>query len=553
MRRALSDTRGGVTIIAAASSAVLLGVAAFAVDVGYFFLQSRQLQGMADMAAMAAANDLPQARKAAEATVAANGFNAPVKAEVATGVYRALAAIPRAERFKAGGPSPNAARVVLHSEAEVFFGRLFIGRRSVALARTATASRANLASFSIGTRLAALQGGIVNSLLSGLTGGSVSLSVMDYDALASADVDLFDYIGALQTEAEIEGVAFDDVLSANVSKSAALSALAHALQANGSSAAAVAAGKVAGASDNTPVSLAKLLDVGPYGGQAEVNAPQGAGVSLSALDLTSAILSLANGSRQVEIDFGAGVPGISSTKAWLAIGERPANSPWMTIDDNGAVTVRTSQARLYIEASVAPGGLLSAAGIAAVRVPVLVELASAEAKLATITCGPDAAAHAVDLMVKPSIGRVALSDVDLAAFSNFNTTLPNLDGTLISAPLLTVKGAGDVHLGGATWQTVNFSRAEIDARQKKTVSTRDTARATIASLFASAKLKVQLAGLGVLLGSGPVTKTVEALLTDIAPSLDVVLNSVTDLLGVRLGQADVRVRGLRCGGAVLVS
>lgn len=554
MRRALSDIEGGVAVIAALSSALLLIVAALAVDIGYFYLQSRQLQGMADMAAIAAANDLPRAQAAADATVAANDFNAPVQAEVATGVYKGSPSTPRAQRFQAGGASPNAARVVLHSEAQVFFARIFLNHSTVTLARTATASQANLASFSIGTRLAALQGGIANSLLSALAGGSVSLSVMDYNALASADVDLFDYVGALKTEANLQGVSFDDVLSANVSKSAALSALKTTLQAGGNAAAATAVGKVQAASDNAPVNLDSLLDLGPYSGQGEVNAPQGAGVSLSALDMTSAILSLANGGRQVELDLGATIPGVSSTKAWLAIGERPANSPWMTIDDNGDVIVRTAQARLFIDAKVTPGaGLLSAAGVGSVRVPILVELASAEAKLGAITCGPDKAAHKVDLLVKPSIGRVAVSDVDLTALKNFNATLPQVAATLISLPLIKVAASGQVQLGGVNWQTVNFTRADIDAKLKKTVSTNDVAQAALGPLFTNTTITVKLLGLAILIGDGPVTTAVGALLTSVAPALDVVLNSVTDLLGVRLGQADVRVRGLRCGSPVLVS
>lgn len=554
MRRALSNVEGGVAIIVAVSSAVLLIVAGLAVDIGYFYLQSRQLQGMADMAAIAAANDLPRAQAAADATVAANPFNAPVQAEVVTGVYKGVRGTPRAQRFKPGGASPNAARVVLHSEAEVFFARIFLDHSTVQLARTATASQANLASFSIGTRLAALQGGIANSLLSGLTGGSVSLSVMDYNALASADVDLFDYVGALKTEAHLQGVSFDDVLSAQVSKATALSALKSTLQAAGNGAAASAVGKVQAASDNAPVNLDNLLDLGPYSGQAEVNAPHGAGVSLSALDMTSAILSLANGGRQVELDLGATIPGVSSTKAWLAIGERPANSPWMTIADNGDVVVRTAQARLFVDAKVAPGaGLLSTAGVASVRVPILVELASAEAKLSAITCGPDKAAHKVDLLVKPSIGRVAVSDVDVNALKNFNATLPQVAATLIGLPLINVKASGQVQLGGVNWQAVNFTRADIDAKLKKTVSTNDVAQAALGPLFANTTITVKLLGLSILLGDGPVTAAVGALLTNVAPALDLVINSITDLLGVRLGQADVRVRGLRCGSPVLVS
>ena len=42
--------------------------------------------------------------------------------------------------------------------------------------------------FAVGSRLASLNGGIVNQLLSGLLGTSVSLSVMDYNALLASRV-----------------------------------------------------------------------------------------------------------------------------------------------------------------------------------------------------------------------------------------------------------------------------------------------------------------------------------------------------------------------------
>ena len=49
------------------------------------------------------------------------------------------------------------------------------------------------------------------------------------------------------------------------------------------------------------------------------------------MDLADAALSVANGGRQVQLNLGATVPGLASTTAWLAIGQRPSNSPWIAI------------------------------------------------------------------------------------------------------------------------------------------------------------------------------------------------------------------------------
>ena len=64
-----SDTEGAVSIIMAGSLMTLVAAAAFAVDVGSIFLQSRKLQGIADLAAMSAARDIDHATAAAQARV----------------------------------------------------------------------------------------------------------------------------------------------------------------------------------------------------------------------------------------------------------------------------------------------------------------------------------------------------------------------------------------------------------------------------------------------------------------------------------------------------
>jgi uncharacterized membrane protein len=46
---------------------------------------------------------------------------------------------------------------------------------------------------------------------------------------------------------------------------------------------------------------------------------------------------------------------------------------------------------------------------------------------------------------------------------------------------------------------------------------------------------------------------VQGVLTSVAAPLDSLVNGLSDLLGVRLGEADVRVNGVRCGGAALVA
>ncbi|HWL47165.1 MAG TPA: TadG family pilus assembly protein, partial [Sphingomonadaceae bacterium] len=182
LARLRGDRRGAVTVVAAASLIASLGCLAFAVDAGSIFFESRRLQGIVDAAALSAASQLDDADAAAEAAVRLNRWGHPYTLTVETGAYRPDPGLAVGQRFAVSASEANAARVTIESDAPLFFALAF-GHRSARITRSATAARANLASFSIGSRLLALQGGVANALLGALTGSEISLSVMDYDAL----------------------------------------------------------------------------------------------------------------------------------------------------------------------------------------------------------------------------------------------------------------------------------------------------------------------------------------------------------------------------------
>src|SRR3546814_5555203 len=86
----------------------------------------------------------------------------------------------------------------------------------------------DVCSSDLGSRVAAVHGGIANALLSALTGSTVNLSVMDYEALASADIDLLAFSEALRTELDADVLTFGQTLDSQVTLPQALSALASA-------------------------------------------------------------------------------------------------------------------------------------------------------------------------------------------------------------------------------------------------------------------------------------------------------------------------------------
>ncbi|CAN7408506.1 pilus assembly protein TadG-related protein [Phenylobacterium sp. LjRoot164] len=550
LRGLAEDTGGSVSMMMAMSFITLLGAAALAVDVGSLFLQSRKLQGIADLAAISAARDVGSATSAAQATAADNGWGRPLTVQVALGRYNPDPSVSPSARFQAGGSNPSAARVTVSGEADLFFGRLLLNRDTITLTRRATAARADMASFSIGTRLASLQGGIANQLLSGLTGSTVSLSVMDYNALAGAKVDLFKYSDLLRLNADLEAASYDKVLGTDISTGKALKILGDVLQGSGDIQAASAARKLAvAAGDGKKIKLDALLDLGPYGTQDHVAGGSGAKIQLAAQDLANALVVLAGEGRQVKLDLGASVPGVTDVDVWLAIGERPNNSPWLTVDRDGQVVVRTAQTRLYLKAQAL--SVLGLLGAQPITLPVLVEAASGEAKLSGMECPESLSAQAATLSVRPSVGRLVIGEVDTSKLNDFKQNLTVSRAKVADLLLVKATAKADVQIGGQSWKTARFTRADIQAGTIKTVATDDIAKATVSSLLGNLDLDVDILGIG--LGLGPITSALSGTLGAIAAPLDGVLNALTGLLGVRLGEADVQLNGLRCRDAALVA
>jgi uncharacterized membrane protein len=543
------DKRGSIAIIAAFATTTLIGCAAFAIDTGSVFLESRRLQGIADLTAIAAASNLTDVNTNARATLDANPGGSALSAVVTTGVYTPSPAIPSSQRFAAGGANPNAAKVDVTGKANVYFSTVFTGARQVNVTRHATAAQAQLASFSIGTRLAAVQGGAANALLGALTGSQVSLTVMDYNGLVGAHVDLFDYVNALKTSANLQGVSYNQVLSGSIATGTALQALSNALTTEGQTGPANSVHVLAqAAGTRTQVDLSKLIDLGPYGVQDHVAGASDAKVSLTAMDMAQGVLTLANQDRQVALDFGASVPGLTNLQAWLAIGERPNNSPWMTVSQAGNVIISTAQARLYVQAQAVTG--LAGLGVAPITLPVLVEAAPAQAKLSSISCPADPTAQSAGLSVMTSVGTLSIGQIQTNGLNDFKHPLNVQPAVFVQVPLVKATGSAQVNIGGGNWQTVNFSRADITGGVIKTVDTNNIAQATTASLLHNLNLQVSIVGLG--LNLGPVTSAVSGTLATIAPVLDQYVDALTNLLGVKLGEADVRVGGLRCHDAALV-
>ena len=190
LRRFSADERGNIAIMGAASLLLVIACAALGVDVGAIFADKRRTQSAADLAALVAASDLTNTSRAAAATVAKNNYPPESLVAVEPGVYTANASLTPQQRFVAAATPANAVRVTMQTRTPLYFGKALTGDSQWNLKATAIASTTRLASFAIGSRLVSLNGGLLNSLLGGMLGTTLSLSAMDYNALLSEAGDL---------------------------------------------------------------------------------------------------------------------------------------------------------------------------------------------------------------------------------------------------------------------------------------------------------------------------------------------------------------------------
>lgn len=541
--------RGGATILL---SALLFGVAgAFAavgIDTGKMFADRRAVQGATDLAALAAATDVTNADGIAVSTLQRNLRSPILNVGVITGVYRADVSVPPDQRFvPAPAAQANAVRVTTDASSELFFARSFLGQDSARIRTQATAASSAFGGFAIGSRLASLNGGLLNSLLSSMTGSSISLDVADYRALVDARIELFDFARALKTRAGITALTYQDVLNANVRIADVAGALADLASANGRTVAARSLVRLAqsAASSRDTFAAGGLLNLGPFSGLSLTHNP-GPALAVSAFDVFNAAVSLANGRRQVELDLGGTVPGIASLTLRVGVGERPLGTSWVMVGTTGT-TVHTAQIRLLLVARInAADPLLT------VTVPVYVEVARGTASLAGVSCPWNGGPPRMDLTVRPGVIDARIGAVSVVDFANDRSRPPLQAATLVSSPLLKILGRAQFGMSNVAPQTVAFTQADIDNAIIRTVTTRDFSQSLVGGLASTLQLDVQLLGLN-LAGTTAVNQLLRDTIQPVTPTIDGILRSALSSLGVAVGQADVWGLALRCDGAVLVN
>ncbi|WP_421361510.1 pilus assembly protein TadG-related protein [Agrobacterium rosae] len=568
LKRLYRNRSGNVAIMAGITAPLMMGVLALGVDYGSLTLQKRQLQQTADLAAISAASATDTDRAVFQ-YFQLNNKNIGVKtasgiltetgttpfdpltvfssrdgyAEIIKGRYVPDANVAIGQRFVENATPTNAVKVNIFEKGRIYFAGSFTTAPTISAVGTAAAQR--VAAFSVGSRVASLNSGLLNNLLSGLLGTTITLNLVDYQALVAADVNALTIIDALATDLNITAGTYRDVLKTEITYGKFITALT---KATGTRPVVTAALKTLEKTLNkttVKLRLEQVLALEPILDK-QIGNSENLNVQAGVFDLITAAATAANGGKQVAVDAGVTVPGLASTKITLAIGEPPVGTPSLAVGSPGTI-VRTSQTRLSIETKV--DGLKALLGLS-VNLPLYVEVANAEAKLSDIRCNANGTG-AVDVEVVPGIAEISLGNVDTTAFNNFGKDPRVTKAAIVDSLVLKINGMAHVDAANMTKTKLTFQQTDITQATVKTVSTKDISTSLIKSLLKN--LDVDINVLFLTIGTPTLVQAALAETLSVATApVDSLLYNTLMLLGIKVGEADVRVTDLRCMNPSLV-
>ena len=559
-------TSGNIAIMGAAFFSTALVIAAFAVDEAALHLEKRRLQSITDIAAIQAARAPGSAGALVMQTLLDNGIaGAEQEAsagdlstwlvgdshhatyELKVGRYVADPGIAPDKRFIPNDEPANAVKVTAHKSGTLYFAGSFMDKPLISTTGTAYAS--SQAAFSIGSRLASLDGGLLNALLNGLLGTNISLNVMDYRALVDARIDALKFLDGLATEIGLTAATYDDVLNSSVTVGQIVEVMADMTDpANLTASAALKKILKGNPSAKLAIPVEKLIEVGTLRAARVGTEPSGITAVFDAMQMLTASAALANGEHQIAVSLGVKVPGVASVGVHLAIGEREQTTAFLSVGENGD-TVHTAQTRLLIEAKVGGSGLLAGATI---KLPIYLELAYADAKLTNVSCPAGTPESAkVTVTAKPGVAQLWVGNVPAANITDFASSPVNGSARLVDVLGIKVNATAHVAATNVKTKDLAFSHNDILNLTVKSVSTNNLLETAVSSLLGDLTLSVEVGKLQVGL-AGPISTAVEKALVSVAAPLDALVYNLLLALGVKIGEVDVRVHGVACQRAVLV-
>lgn len=369
VRRPAKAQQRGVTLVMVALWMGIALAALMVLDIGHLFWQKRELQKIADMAALAGARTpVSSACSPAERSVAqANGLAAAESFAAVPGYWGEVPGATSVQ-FVPNAPSLNACHVTVRRVVPYFFiwpATAGSGRELVAQATAATKSQlAQLSTRSQLLKLSSEQSPLLNALVGGLLGGQLNVGVLGWQGLANADVQLLDYLDALKIELGLQAGGYEQLLQTDVGVGVLLQAMVQVLERDASTATVAlnALRSMVGLAVPVPglqLKLADLLGLQTGGAQAALE------TDLNVLELVMASVQVGN--RNSALSAGIELPlGVVNASVSLKVIEPPqlslARDPELARQDPYGIHqiyVRTAQTRLLVSVDLPVLGALT--------------------------------------------------------------------------------------------------------------------------------------------------------------------------------------------------
>lgn len=574
--RARRGERGAVLMMVTLSMTIIATCTALTVDLGRVSTLRRDLQNVADAAALdlaraldgeTAAIDLvalPAWEQAVEATLARNGFGeGPEQAvEVAVGSYDPVADVFTAYAGDGVPPPflgdvPSAVRVRVSDRVDYAFapGGATTSREAVA-SRSTPVAGIQIGSFA--ARIDAGQSSLLGPLL-GALGGDAAVDLLSYQGLAGVSVGL----DALATELGLSLADPDGLLSEELTVLELVEAQAAILERNGLLAEAEVLRSIALGVPNpsTPVVLGDLVAIASGGGAAAANA------QVNVVDLITGAALVANDDSAVQVPgLGVGIPGVTALSAEATLVEKPR---W--VFGPPGTEVETAQVQLALDGTLLPaiGGTFAEL----LTLDLTVDVASGRGRIADILCGPDGDALDVGVLAElvTVSGSVTGSLLDVATVVVDVSTSRPPGGEAIVPFDFPPDEMGVAKQVGRTGGLLAAPTLDVDVDVDLDGWSRNQLQSLLSGLD-DLGIDLDLLGLGDLLGGllglltplnvlkAAVEDVVDALVAELTSvalpaifgSLDGLVDPLLSLLGITAPGADVAPLGLECGGLKLV-
>jgi uncharacterized membrane protein len=561
-RRSLSSVRqrGAIAVITAVIMiSIAVPLMALLVNAGQLYYAQRDLQKLATLAAFDAVRaesgcfgassgvggTLAAATAAVTNTLAVNNAGSyGITPTVVFGRYDNTTVAGRRvfKQLTATDPGVDSVQVTLVRPQPATLIPWFTS--SGTLTATAAAEHAPVAAFRIGTTVLSLsETSGLNSLLGGLLGSNVNLSLISYQGLASANVTL----EGLKTSLGIGDT--HTLLTTQLPLGTLVQGLANAAAAGGQATVAGTLNGLAALADpSKKTSLGQALGVENLAENLVGSLP------LNTLEiLNSLAMSANNGLYPIALPISLNVLNVVTLNAYLQVGSVPAQPSMSDLGTaagrpgfnptTGLPHTQAQQQQVTIELRLVVFNLPLIGALAQVKIGADIAVAQATSYLSSIKCPTLAGPSQLSQPVMTLMTTLNPATVTLGSFSSLNPAQPVTSGSLLNVLFglvsvnlsktisATVAGTGPV----ATSFSPPFPASQTVG---SVVSVHDTVNGLSATL--QNNLTICVTPL-LCLNAGGLASFVTSLLTPLLSVVDAIVDPLLNVLGVQLGAATLSV------------